>query len=208
VNPSDITFFGSPAEFRAWLQANHETAAEKWVGFHRRATGRPSMTWPESVDEALCFGWIDGLRKGLDAERYTIRFTPRRRTSNWSAVNLRRVPELVALGRMQPAGLRAHEERDRRKDAIYSYENRPRDLAPEYQAELAANPEASAWFDAQPAGFRRTATYWIMSAKQEATQRRRLAQLIGDAAAGRRPTALIPPGGGRGKRGERGPGSG
>jgi uncharacterized protein YdeI (YjbR/CyaY-like superfamily) len=155
------------------------------------------MTWPQSVDEALCFGWIDGIRKGLDAERYTIRFTPRRRTSNWSAVNLRRVPELIALGLMQPAGLRAYEGRDRRKDASYSYENRPEALAPGYEAEFSANADAWAWFEAQPAGFRRTATYWVMSAKQEATQRRRLAQLIVDAAAGRRPAALIPPGGTR-----------
>jgi uncharacterized protein YdeI (YjbR/CyaY-like superfamily) len=152
------------------------------------------MTWPQSVDEALCFGWIDGIRKGLDAERYTIRFTPRRRTSNWSAVNLRRVPELIDLGLMQPAGLRAYEGRDRRKDAIYSYENEPQSLAPTYEAEFAADPAARAWFAAQPPSFRRSATAWVMRAKQEATQRRRLAELIADAAAGRRPRALTPPG--------------
>jgi uncharacterized protein YdeI (YjbR/CyaY-like superfamily) len=201
VDPSDITFFGSPEEFRDWLRTNHETAAEKWVGYHRKATARPTMTWPQSVDEALCFGWIDGIRKGLDPERYTIRFTPRRRTSNWSAVNLRRVPELIALGLMQPAGLRAYEGRDRRKDASYSYENRPAALPPSYAAEFAANADAWAWFTAQPAGFRRTATYWVMSAKHESTQRRRLGQLIADAAAGRRPAALIPPGGTRARTG-------
>lgn len=198
MNPTDITFFGSPGAFRAWLEANHETAPEKWVGYHRKATGQPSMTWPESVDQALCFGWIDGIRKGLDTERYTIRFTPRRPTSNWSAVNLRRVPELVGLGLMRPAGLRAYEERDRRKDAIYAYENEPVELAPDFQAEFAANGPAWAWFAAQPPGFRRTAEHWVMSARQEATQRRRLAQLIADAEAGRRPGALIPPGAKRG----------
>lgn len=146
------------------------------------------------MDQALCFGWIDGIRKGVDGERYTIRFTPRRRGSNWSAVNLRRVPELIGLGLMRPAGLRAHEGRDRRKDAVYAYENLPATLAPAYEAEFAVHAEAWAWFERQPAGFRRSATHWIMSAKQEATRRRRLAELIRSAMDGLRPGALIPPG--------------
>ena len=194
LTPTDIQFFPSPGAFYAWLEANHETVPEVWVGYHRKATGRPSLTWAESVDQALCFGWIDGIRKGLDDETFTIRFTPRRRTSIWSAVNLRRVPELIVAGRMRPAGLKAYEERDRRKDAIYSYENRPQSLAPEYEAAFAANEGAWAWFAGQPRGYRRSAIYWVMSAKQEATQRRRLAQLIEEAAAGRRVGALIPPG--------------
>ena len=199
--PTDIQFFTSPAAFRTWLAANHEAATEVWVGYHRKATGRPSLTWEQSVDQALCFGWIDGIRKGLDETTFTIRFTPRRKTSIWSAVNLRRVPELIEAGLMTSAGLRVHEERDRRKDAIYSYENRPTAMAAEYEAEFAANEGAWAWFAAQPQGYRRTATYWVMSAKQEATRRRRLAQLIEAAAAARRVGALIPPGADRDDRG-------
>jgi uncharacterized protein YdeI (YjbR/CyaY-like superfamily) len=192
--PTDIQFFTSPEAFRAWLAANHETASEVWVGYHRKATGRPSLTWAQSVDQALCFGWIDGIRKALDDTTFTIRFTPRRKTSIWSAVNLKRVPELIEAGLMTPAGVRAHEGRDRRKDAIYSYENRPQALAPEYEAEFAADEGAWAWFAAQAQGYRRAATFWVMSAKQEATRRRRLAQLIEAAAAARRVGALIPPG--------------
>jgi uncharacterized protein YdeI (YjbR/CyaY-like superfamily) len=194
LTPTDIRFFPSPDAFYAWLEENHETAAEVWVGYHRKATGRPSLSWAESVDQALCFGWIDGIRKGLDDETFTIRFTPRRRTSIWSAVNLRRVPELVEAGRMRPAGWKAYEERDRRKDAVYSYENRPQSLAAEYEATFAAHEGAWAWFAGQPQGYRRTAIAWVMSAKQEATQRRRLAQLIESSGAGRRVGALIPPG--------------
>jgi uncharacterized protein YdeI (YjbR/CyaY-like superfamily) len=194
LTPTDVQFFPSPDAFSAWLDRHHETAAQVWVGYHRKSTGRPSLTWEQSVDEALCFGWIDGIRKGLDAETYTIRFTPRRRTSTWSAVNLRRVPELIAAGRMRPAGLRAYEERDRRRDASYAYENRPQSLAPEYEAAFAANEAAWAWFAAQPQGYRRSATYWVMSARQEATRWRRLGQVIDAAAAGRRAGALTPPG--------------
>jgi uncharacterized protein YdeI (YjbR/CyaY-like superfamily) len=194
LTPTDIRFFTSPEAFYAWPEANHETAAEVWVGYHRKATGRSTLSWAQSVDQALCFGWIDGIRKGVDDETFTIRFTPRRRTSIWSAVNLRRVPELIEAGRMRPAGLRAYEERDRRKDAIYSYENRPQAFAPEYEAAFAANERAWAWFAVQPQGYRRNAMYWVMSARQEATQRRRLSQLIDAAAAGQRVGALIPPG--------------
>ena len=193
LTPTDVRFFVSPAAFYEWLDVNHETAPELWVGYHRKATGRPSLTWAQSVDQALCFGWIDGIRKGLDDETFTIRFTPRRRTSIWSAVNLTRVPELIEAGVMRPAGVRAYEGRDRRKDAIYSYENRSRPFAPEYEAEFAANEGAWAWFAAQPAGYRRNAMYWVMSAKQDATRERRLAQLIEAAAAGQRVGALIPP---------------
>lgn len=194
LEPADVTFFASPDEFRAWLEANHESAPELWVGYHRVSTGRPSLTWPQSVDQALCFGWIDGIRKGLDDETYAIRFTPRRKTSTWSAVNLRRVPELIAAGLVAPAGLRAYEERDRRKDAVYSYENRPQSLAPDDEATFRADEPAWAFFSAQPAGVRRTATYWVTSAKQDATRQRRLAVLIEASAAGRRVGVLLPPG--------------
>ena len=177
-------FFATPAAFRAWLAANHATAAELWVGFYKRASGRPSITWAESVDEALCYGWIDGLRKRLDDERYVIRFTPRRPGSIWSAVNTRRADELIARGLMQPAGLAAYEAHDEDKTKLYSYEARRQPLDPAYEAEFRANPAAWAYWQAQPAHYRRGTTHWVMSAKREATQRKRLATLIADSAAG------------------------
>jgi uncharacterized protein YdeI (YjbR/CyaY-like superfamily) len=172
------TFFAKPADFRRWLQRNHEKADELLVGFWKRDSGKPSITWPQSVDEALCFGWIDGVRKRIDDESYTIRFTPRRRGSIWSAINIRRVTELTTLGRMAPAGLRAFEARDEKKSAIYAYENRPRQLAPEYEKRFRANEKAWEFWIAQPPGYRRVVTYWVMAAKKEETRERRLAQLI------------------------------
>ena len=198
--PADIQFFTSPEAFRAWLETHHEAASEIWVGYHRKSTGRPSLTWAQSVDQALCFGWIDGIRKGLDETTFTIRFTPRRQDEHLERRQPQRVPELIEAGLMTPAGLRAYEERDRRKDAIYSYENRAQALAPEYEAEFAANEGAWTWFAGQPPGYRRTATFWVMSAKQEATQRRRLGQLIEDSAAGRRVGRADPAGGEAGRR--------
>ena len=121
----DVRFFETPAEFRAWLEANHETATELWVGFHKKATGRSSITWPEAVDQALCFGWIDGIRKSVDENSYTNRFTPRRPTSNWSLVNVKRVGELTDAGLMAPAGLRAFALRDEARTGVYSSEQRP-----------------------------------------------------------------------------------
>src|SRR4051812_25227392 len=126
----DPVFFASPDEFRDWLDAHHAIATELWVGFHKVHTGRPSLTWPQSVDEALCYGWIDGVRKSLGAEGYVIRFTPRKAASTWSAVNLRRVPELVSEGRMRPAGLAAYARRSAARSGLYSYENRPQTLEP------------------------------------------------------------------------------
>ncbi len=182
-------FFRTPAEFRRWLAAHHATATELWVGFHKRATGRPSLTWPESVDEALCVGWIDGMRKSLDAERYVIRFTPRKPTSIWSAVNTRRAKELIAARRMRAAGLRAFEARRVEKSGVYSFEQRRAVLPPRYAARLRAVPAASAFFAAKPPWYRRTAVWWVVSAKREETRLRRLAQLIEDSARGRN----IPP---------------
>lgn len=178
-------FFRTPAEFRRWLAAHHATAADLWVGFHRRATGRPSITWPESVDEALCVGWIDGMRKSLDAERYAIRFSPRKPTSIWSAVNTRRAKELIAAGRMRPAGLKAFEARRANRSGVYSFEQRSTALPPKYAAKLRANAAASAYFAAKPPWYRRTAVWWVVSAKREETRLRRLAQLIEESARGR-----------------------
>jgi len=156
------------------------------VGFYKRGSGKPSITWPESVDEALCYGWIDGIRRSRDAESYMIRFTPRRPGSSWSEINLRKARTLIAQGRMQPAGRRAYDARDDRRARRYSFENRPRTLPAAYLRLLKADPEAWAFFQAQPAGYRRTVVWWIMSAKKEETRRRRLATLIRSSAEQRR----------------------
>ena len=187
LTPSNVRFFAKPAEFGKWLDANHESAAELWVGFYKKETGKPSITWPESVDEALCVGWIDGIRKTLDAESYVIRFTPRKSRSTWSAVNIRRVAELKREGRMRPAGLAAFGRRTDSKSAIYSYEQRKSaafDEAAEQQ--FRANKKAWAFFQSQAPWYRRTATYLVTSAKKEETRQKRLADLIAASAAGRR----------------------
>jgi uncharacterized protein YdeI (YjbR/CyaY-like superfamily) len=180
-----VRFFASAADFRRWLEAHHGTAKELWVGFRKRATGEPSITWPESVDEALCFGWIDGVRHSIDERSYKIRFTPRRETSVWSAVNLRRAGELLSAGRMREAGRRAFEKR-RADSTRYSYEQQGSQLAGAYEQRLRANGKAWAFFQAQPPGYRRTAGWWVMSAKREETRQKRLRQLIADSESGRR----------------------
>ena len=187
------TFFATPEDFRAWLEAHHDTAPELLVGFHKKGSGRPSITWPESVDEALCFGWIDGVRRRIDDASYSIRFTPRKARSTWSAVNVRRVGELTDQGLMHPAGLAAFERRSDDKTAIYAYEQRKAaELDPEQERLFRANEQAWAWFQAQPASYRRTATYWVISAKREETRQRRLERLISDSAAARPIPSLTP----------------
>jgi uncharacterized protein YdeI (YjbR/CyaY-like superfamily) len=184
TDPQAPTFYATPDQWRAWLEANHADEREHWVGFHRRGSGHPSMTWPESVDQALCFGWIDGVRKAVDEQRYKIRFTPRRRTSRWSAVNVGRVAELTEAGLMRPAGLAAFEART--AEATYSYEQRDTAAFDDArERRLRESGAAGAFFAAQPPWYRRTATHWIMSAKREETRDRRLARLIEDSAAER-----------------------
>jgi len=180
------TFFPTASALRRWLERHHETESVLLVGFYKKGSGRASITWPESVDEALCFGWIDGVRKSIDAESYSIRFTPRRRGSAWSAINLRKVEALIASGRMRPAGLRAFEERDPRKSGTYSFERAAAQLSPEAEAEFRASPAAWTFFQSQPPGYRKLMAWWIVSAKQEATRMRRLRTLIAESAAGRR----------------------
>ena len=179
-------YFPTPAAFRKWLAAHHAKEKELLVGFHKKASGQPSMTWPESVDEALCFGWIDGVRKRVDETRYTIRFSPRRPRSIWSLINVNRVKELIALKRMKPAGLAAFEKRTTRKTGIYAYENRPADLEPRYARLLRKNPAAWAFFQAQPPGYRKRMNWWIASAGKEETRQKRLDRLIAESAAGKR----------------------
>jgi uncharacterized protein YdeI (YjbR/CyaY-like superfamily) len=183
---SDAVYFASPEEFRAWLAAHHDSAEVLWVGYHKRGTGRPSLTWPESVDEALCFGWIDGLRRSVDAERYAIRFTPRRPGSTWSRVNLGRVEALAREGRMRPAGLAAFEARTR-EPAGYGYESRPQELPEPYASAFRErDPVAWGYFSGQSAAYRRLAIGWILDAKREETRLRRLERIVEASAAGRR----------------------
>jgi len=184
-------FFARVSSFRQWLHEHHAAESVLLVGFHRIGSGRPSMTYPEALDAALCYGWIDGLRKSLDASSYTIRFTPRKRDSIWSAVNLRHVARLRAAGLMQPAGLAVFLKRDKEKSKRYSFENRPRRLDPASTRAFKANARAWAWFAAQPPGYRRTATWWVMEAKGEETRARRLAALIASSAAGRKAPPFI-----------------
>jgi uncharacterized protein YdeI (YjbR/CyaY-like superfamily) len=187
------TFFATPQELRAWLEAHHADARELFVGFHKKGTGRPSITWPESVDEALCFGWIDGVRRSLGPESYVIRFTPRKARSTWSAVNIKRAGELIAEGRMQPAGLKAFEARTDDRSAIYAYEQRGEaKLDPEQEREFRANAAAWEHFQSRPAGYRKSALWWVVSAKREETRRKRLTTLIEDSAAGRTIRHLTP----------------
>ena len=184
---SEPVFFATPADFRAWLEKHHETERELLVGFYKKGSGRPSITWPESVDEALCFGWIDGVRKSRDEDSYTIRFTPRKPGSNWSAVNVGRVEELTRLGRMRPAGLAAFEKRSEAKTGIYAYEQKEgAALEKAEEKQLRADKAAWEFFQSQPAWYRRTAIWRVVSAKKEETRRKRLAKLIEESAAGRR----------------------
>jgi len=178
-------FFATPEAFRAWLGEHHAQKAELWVGFHRRATGRASITWDEAVEEALCVGWIDGIRKSVDADSYAIRFTPRKKGSTWSAVNVRRVDELTRAGRMRPAGLAAFEARTPERTSVYSYERANAELGAEYEQELRAVQDAWEFWQSRPSWYRRTATWWVISAKREETRRRRLATLVDDCANGR-----------------------
>jgi uncharacterized protein YdeI (YjbR/CyaY-like superfamily) len=187
------TFFARPAQFRRWLERHHERETELLVGFYKTGSGKPSITWPQSVDEALCFGWIDGVRRRIDDESYSIRFTPRKPTSTWSAVNIRRMGELVAAGLVAPAGLAAFERRSEKRSAIYSYERRNEaTLEPALERELRRNRGAATYLEGEAPWYRRTVTHWVMSAKREETRRKRLAELIEASAAGRRIKQLTP----------------
>jgi len=177
-------YFKSPREFYEWLEENHETADEVYVGFRKQHTGKRAMSWSEAVDQALCFGWIDGRANRIDEDRYMQRFTPRRPGSNWSKVNVAKVAKLKEAGLMRAAGLAAFERRTDAKTGVYSFE-RDSELSPEYEARLRANEAAAEYFDSRPPWYRRTAIHLVMSAKREETRLRRLARLIEDSAAGR-----------------------
>ena len=188
-------FFATPEEFRAWLEQHHASETELVVGFHKKSTGRPSMTWTESVREALCFGWIDGIRRSLGDDSYTIRFTPSKPSSVWSERNVGHVEELIREGRMTSAGLAAYEARKPERTGIYSFEQRhAARLEPRQEERFRAAPKAWDFFQAQPPSYRRTAIFWVVSAKRPDTRARRLDQLIDDSASGRRLAQLTPPG--------------
>ena len=186
-------YFETPEDLRAWLEEHHETADELWVGLYKKGSGKPSVTWPEVVDEALCFGWIDGVRKSIDAERYANRLTPRRPTSNWSAVNVKRFGQLRRQGRVRAAGQRAFDLRTKAKTGVYSYEQRHQvTLDPAFERRFRARRKAWSWFQEQAPSYRTTAVYWVMSAKGPETRERRLERLIEDSACGRRAPPFTP----------------
>ena len=182
---AEPTYFPTEADFRRWLEANHETAPELLVGFWKKSSGKPSIDWPQARDQALCFGWIDGVRRSLGEEAYTIRFTPRRKGSIWSKINVERYEALTAEGLMTPAGVRAYEE-NKHKSGLYAYENALAELTAEENAQFRRNQAAWTDWEGRPASYRRSALYWITSAKRPETRAKRLAQLIEDSAAGRR----------------------
>ena len=177
-------FFASAAAFRAWLRKNHASVPELLIGFWKVHTGKPGLTYLEAVDEALCYGWIDGIKKRYDDDAFTHRFTPRRKRSIWSAINIRKAQALEKAGRMAEPGRAAFALRDPKRSRVYSFENRDRVLDPEYERRLRSNRKAWAFFEKQPPGYRRLMTHWIMSAKREETRERRLARLIAESARG------------------------
>lgn len=186
------TFFETAADFRRWLETHHATARELWVGFRKKGTGLPGITPSEAIDEALCFGWIDGVRRSIDDESYAIRVTPRKPHSTWSTVNTRRARELIQLGWMEPPGIAAFENRDPERTAQYSFERERAALTPAYLKQFRAREGAWDWFRAQPPSYRKTMAWWVMSAKREETRLRRLESLIDDCAAGRRIPSMRP----------------
>jgi uncharacterized protein YdeI (YjbR/CyaY-like superfamily) len=192
--PAKAHFFATPAELRAWLDEHHETADELLVGAWKKSTGKPTLTWPEIVEEALCVGWIDSIRRSVPGDGWTIRLTPRRKGSNWSAVNIAKVAELRAAGRMRPAGEAAFAARTDARSAIYSYEQR-KDAAldPDEVTRFRRNEAAWTWFEGRPASYRTAAVYWIVSAKRPETRAKRLDILIEDSAAGRTVRPLTRP---------------
>lgn len=178
----------TPSDWRKWLEEHHSDHTELWVGYYKKATGLPSMTWAQSVDEALCFGWIDGIRKSIDETAYKIRFTPRKTNSIWSAVNIKRIEELIELGLVHESGLKAYQARKQEKSEIYAYEQNPDDikLDADYENRFQANQGAWDFFQAQAPSYKRPALWWIISAKKAETREKRLLTLIEDSANGRR----------------------
>jgi len=181
-----VKYFKSTSAFHRWLEVNHARVRELWVGFFRKDSGRGGLSYAEAVDEALCFGWIDGLKRRVDELSYTHRFTPRKPKSNWSRINIQHVERLIKAGRLMPAGRRAYAARKPERSGVYSFENAPRKLAAEDQGRFQADKLAWKFFQRQPTGYQRTAIWWVVSAKQPPTRAQRLGRLIADSHNGRR----------------------
>jgi len=191
--PPRLTFFPTPADFRIWLEAHHDKLREQLVGFHKKSSGKPSMTWPESVEVALCFGWIDGVRKSIDETSYTIRFTPRKPTSNWSSININLARKLTKQGLMHPAGLQAFAARSEKKSGIYSYEQRrSARFTRDQEKQFRASQLAWEFFRSQAPWYQRVCTWWIINAKKEETKLKRLSVLIDHSRNRRTLPRLIP----------------
>jgi len=191
--PPKPTFFPTPSDFRAWLEAHHDKFHELLVGFYKKDSGKPSITWPESVDAALCFGWIDGVRRSIDESSYSIRFTPRRATSAWSSINIKRVRELTKKGLMHPAGLKAFVARSAKKSGIYSYEQREHArFSAQQEKRFRENKSAWEFFRSQAPSYQRVTTWWVISAKREETRLGRLSLLIDHSQHRRTLPRLIP----------------
>ena len=184
--PVNIKFFKTQASFRKWLEKNHDKKDELWLGYYKKSSGKQSIIYKQAVDEALCFGWIDGIVKGIDEEKYCQRYTPRRPKSIWSAVNIKKIAELTEKGFMHKAGLNTFRNRDKKMAGLYSFEQKEIKMSPGYKKKFKANKKAWANFSKMPPGYRKTATWWVISAKQEATRSRRLDTLIADSEAGRK----------------------
>lgn len=185
-------FFSTPEKFREWLAKNHDREEELLLGFHKKDSGKKSITYAEALDEALCYGWIDGVRKSFDETSYTIRFTPRKPKSIWSLVNVRHVERLMKAGRMAEPGLAAYARRDPKRTGIYAFENAAREFSPEFEKQFRANKKAWEFFETEPPSIRRTCIFWVMSAKKEETRVRRLEQLIESSANGVRVGTMVP----------------
>lgn len=182
---TEALFFATPEEWRAWLAEHHQSEREVWIGYWKKHTGRAMLTWDEAVDEALCFGWIDGQNKRIDADRLRQRFTPRRPGSTWSNVNIARMERLIAQGRAVPAGVAAYEARRADRQGIYTHENDVVELSPDYLARLRADTGAWAFWEVQRPSYRKVAMRWVMTAKRPETREKRISELIADCAAGR-----------------------
>ena len=191
--PHDVLFFPSSAQLRKWFETNHATASELWLGYHLKKTGRPSVTWQDAVDQELCFGWIDSVRYSLGDDTTAQRLTPRRKGSTWSAINIKRYRELEALGLVHPNGRAAFERRDEVRSRVYSYENRSRGFDAATEAELRKHKRAWKFYESQPPSYRKTIAFWVMSAKQEETRKRRLARLIEHSQDGERVPPFVSP---------------
>jgi uncharacterized protein YdeI (YjbR/CyaY-like superfamily) len=188
---ANVRLFATAADFRSWLEKHHDSAQALFIGFYRKGVAKSAMTYPQAVEEALCFGWIDGITFRIDDEVTATRFTPRRPTSSWSAINIAKMAELKTAGRLHAAGLRAFEERDRRKDAIYSYERPPARMPAEMLARLKEDGKAWAFWEAEQPSFRKGVAHWVTAGKRPETNERRFAELLEQARAGKRPKAFI-----------------